>query len=195
MSHEGLAGVTLGRIAEEAGMSKSGIFAHFRSKEEVELGLLKHLAQSFDSLIVEPVMQAPEGLPRLQALVDLWFGWSARAGLPGGCPVAAAMFEIDDVEGPVRERVQEMERRWRGFLRQRVDEAVSSGHLRQNLDAKQFVWELCGIYLGHHVAQRFLRDAQAGQRADTAFRALLDRAGAASPKLRKPGASSKRIRP
>jgi len=86
------------------------------------------------------------------------------------------MFELDDVEGPVRDKVQRLEAEWRGVLAQLVREAVGTGELREDLDVEQFVWELCGIYLGHHVSTRFVRDPSADARGATAWAALLDRA-------------------
>ena len=182
MSQTGLEGVTLGVLADQVGMSKSGLFAHFRSKEEVQIRLLEHTAVVGAARIIAPSMKEPEGLPRLQALVKNWFGWAPRAGLPGGCPVAAGMFEFDDVEGPVRDKIVEMEAGWRGLLTKTIAEASSLGHLRRDLDAAQFVWELCGIYLSHHAAQRFLKSPDADRRAQTAFAALLERAAPAKPK-------------
>src|ERR1700732_1423568 len=99
MSQAGLANVTLGVLADQVGMSKSGLFAHFRSKEEVQIGLLRHMAPTATGRGGEPAMKAREGLPRLKALVRNWFGWAQRAGLPGGCPVAAGLFEFDGVGG------------------------------------------------------------------------------------------------
>jgi len=176
MSQSGLAGVTLGVLAEQVGMSKSGLFAHFRSKAEVQIGLLQYTAQFATAQVVQPAMNADEGLPRLKALVRHWFGWAQRAGLPGGCPVAAGLFEFDDVEGTVRNEILAMESQWRGLLKQLVQQAIERGHLRQDLDVEQFIWELCSIYLGHHAAHRFLRAADADRRANIAFQALLDRA-------------------
>jgi AcrR family transcriptional regulator len=176
MSQSGLAGVTLGVLADQVGMSKSGLFAHFRSKEDVQIELLTHMAEFATAHVVAPSMTAREGLPRLRALVRNWFGWAQRAGLPGGCPVAAGLFEFDDVEGRVRNKILAMEAQWRRLLTELVRRAVDLGHLRRDLDVDQFVWELCGIYLGHHAANRFLRAADADLRAQRAFRALLDRA-------------------
>ena len=176
MSQSGLSGVTLGVLADQVGMSKSGLFAHFRSKEDVQIELLTHMAEFASAHVVRPSMTATEGLPRLHALVRNWFGWAQRAGLPGGCPVAAGLFEFDDVEGRVRNKILEMEGQWRQLLTELVQRAVELGHLRRALDVDQFVWELSGIYLGHHAAHRFLRSADADARAQTAFRALLDRA-------------------
>ena len=176
LSREGMAGVTLGQMAERVGMSKSGLFAHFRSKDDVQIGLLDYVERFAAPHVIEPAMREPEGLLRLTAFVRHWLGWSRRAGLPGGCPVAAAMFEMDDVEGPVRDKVVAMEAAWRGLLGQLVRQAVARGDLSDDLDVDQFVWELCGIYLGHHTASRFLRHADADARAWTAFEAILERA-------------------
>jgi len=175
MSKVGLGGVTLGVLADRVGMSKSGLFAHFKSKDQVQIGLLEHTLQVGEKEFVQPAMCAPEGLPRLKALVSHWLGWTKRAGLPGGCPVAAAMFELDDVEGPVRDWVLAQENRWRSFLKQLVEEAVSRGHFRKDLDADQFVWELTGIYLAHHSAYRFVKSADADRRAGAAFEGLVAR--------------------
>jgi AcrR family transcriptional regulator len=176
ISQSGLNGVTLGVLAEQVGMSKSGLFAHFRSKESVQVELLTHMAEFARARIVDPAMRVDEGLPRLRELVRHWFGWAQRAGLPGGCPVAAGFFEFDDVEGEVRNKILEMEGEWRRLLIGLVSRAAELGHLRRDLDVEQFVWELCGIYLGHHTAHRFLRAADADARAKTAFDALLARA-------------------
>jgi AcrR family transcriptional regulator len=176
MSQSGLAGVTLGVLADQVGMSKSGLFAHFRSKEDVQIELLSHMAQFATARVVEPSMTASEGLPRLRALVRNWLGWAQRAGLPGGCPVAAGLFEFDDIEGRVRNKILEMEAQWRRLLTELVARAVELRHFRRDLDVHQFVWEICGTYLGHHAAHRFLRASDADARAEAAFQALLDRA-------------------
>ena len=176
MSQAGLNGVTLGVLADRVRMSKSGLFAHFRSKEAVQIELLNHMNEFATERVVRPSLAAAEGLPRLHALVRNWFGWAQRAGLPGGCPVAAGLFEFDDVEGAVRNKILEMESAFRTMLIELVRRAIELGHLRHDLDVEQFVWELCGIYLSHHAAHRFLRSADADRRAQTAFEALLARA-------------------
>ena len=121
-------------------------------------------------------MQAPAGLSRLRTLIDLWLGWTARAGLSGGCPVAAGLFELDDAEGLVRDHLAEMEIWWRSLLSTLVTEAVDSGELRADLDRDQLVWELCGVYLSHHASSRFLHDPAADARAQRAIDALIQRA-------------------
>lgn len=175
MSQAGLEGVTVGVLAARAGMSKSGMFAHFRSKEEMQIGLLDASAATAQAVVVAPAMKAAPGLPRLRSLINHWFGWTRRAGLPGGCPVAAGLFEFDDQEGPVRDKILALEAEWRTLLKGLVTDAVDRGHLRKDLDADQFVWELCGIYLAHHTSDRFLRAPDAGRRAKTAVAALIER--------------------
>src|SRR5713101_2781587 len=129
MSQSGLGGVTLGVLAEQVGMSKSGLFAHFRSKEDAQIELLSHTGEFASAHVIEPSLTAGEGLPRLRALVRNWFGWARRAGLPGGCPVAAGLFEFDDVEGRVRNKILEMEGQWRRLLTELVQRAVELGQL------------------------------------------------------------------
>lgn len=177
MSTAGLSGLTLGVLAEKTQMSKSGLFAHFKSKEEVQLALLDQTASVGQRIVVAPAMLVPEGLERLEAVVHRWLGWTVTAGLQGGCPVAAGMFELDDLDGRVRERLLAMEQQWRTFLKGLVEQAVARRELRSDLDTDQFVWELCGIYLGHHVSRRFVRDPQADERAHRAFQTLV-RSGA-----------------
>jgi AcrR family transcriptional regulator len=176
LSKSGLGGVTVGALAELTGMSKSGLFAHFGSKDELQISLLERSTEIAGRFVVGPAMAAPEGLPRLKALVQNWLGWSKKAGLDGGCPVAAGLFELDDSEGPVRDRLLQMEKTWRDLLVQLVRRAMELDHLRKDLDVDQFVWELCGIYLSHHASARFVRDRKADARAGIAFDALLVRA-------------------
>ena len=186
-ARQGLAGVTLGVLAEQVGMSKSGLFAHFGSKEDVQLGLLEEAARVVETTFVAAAMAKPPGLPRLKKLFDGWLGWSEKAGLRGGCPIAAGMFELDDadLEDPVRQQLLRMEKDWRAFLVKLTREAMDKGELRRDLDAEQFVWELCGIYLVHHTSYRFIQDRLAAQRATRAFRGLLLRSSGRRPPAKK----------
>jgi AcrR family transcriptional regulator len=182
LARSGFAGVTLGVLATQTGLSKSGLFAHFGSKTEVQLRLLDETAETARKTVVEPAMKAAEGLPRLRAVVERWLGWSEKAGLGGGCPVTGGFFEFDDApdEDPVRQRLIAMEAEWRAFLSELAAAAVKAGELRKGLDVDQFVWELCGIYLSHHVSYRFADDPLATKRAHTAFAELVNRSRAHS---------------
>jgi AcrR family transcriptional regulator len=175
LSTSGFAGVTIGLLADQVGMSKSGLFAHFKSKDEIDIGLLEKMVEVANKTVVVPAMRAQQGLPRLTALVENWFGWSTKAGLIGGCPAAAGMFELDDVEGPVREKLLELEKQWNEALKQFIAEAIATGELRNDLDIDQFIWELMGFYLNHHASRRFMRTRDANKRARQAFQGLIDR--------------------
>jgi AcrR family transcriptional regulator len=172
-SLQGLAGVSLAPLADRAKLSKSGLFAHFRSKEALQLKLLETAEGLFKSAVIEPARAAPQGLPRLEALFERWLGWSGRAGLPGGCPFAGAASDYDDRDGPVRERLVASQREWLGILRKAVDDCVTRGDLRPETDSAQLAYEICGIYLMHQFASRLLRNAQATARARTAFERLI----------------------
>src|ERR1700723_741213 len=109
LSKSGLGGLTLGILAEQVDMSKSGLFAHFGSKDELQIRLLDRTAELAGRAVIAPAMAASEGLPRLNALVQHWLRWTQRAGLDGGCAVAAGLFELDDQEGPVRDHLLTLE--------------------------------------------------------------------------------------
>ncbi len=195
LSESGFAQVTVGLLAQRTGMSKSGLFAHFGSKEEVQLGLMEETVRMSSICFVEPAMQHAPGLERLRSLVYGWLGWTGKAGLPGGCPIAAGLFELDDVaeSDPVRQRLLSLEEQWRELLVSTTAEAVASGELATDLDLDQFVWELCGIYLNHHVSERFLHDPAAKTRAQSAFEALVERSiPKTKPATRKKPVRSKR---
>ena len=182
LSASGFAGVTIGVLANHVGMSKSGLFAHFKSKEDIDIALLERMVDVGREHVVVPAMRAQEGLSRLTALVENWFGWSTKAGLVGGCPAAAGMFELDDVEGPVRDKLLELEKQWDKILKQFIVESIATGDLRQDLDIDQFIWELMGFYLNHHASRRFMRNRDANMRARKAFQGLIDRSRAMGSK-------------
>lgn len=198
MSTSGIEGITLGVLADKTGLSKSGLFAHFGSKEEVQLGLLERMALTAQSIVVAPAMLGPEGLPRLKAVIQNWLGWTTKAGLSGGCPVAAGMFELDDLGSAVRDRLLVMESSWREFLKSLTTAAVERKELRSDLDIEQFVWELCGIYLSHHASYRFVRDPNADARALKAFDRLVKNAlpprAVKTSKRRKAQVTDRRVR-
>jgi AcrR family transcriptional regulator len=174
VSQRGLAGVSLSDLAERAELSKSGLFAHFRSKEDLQLELLRAAEDALRREVIIPAMAAAAGLPRLRTFMARMLGWATRAGLPGGCPLYSAAFELDDAEdGPVRDFLAASHRDWCALLTSVVREAVELGHLRDDLDPALFAWQINGIYLAHHVSQRLTRDPESDARAHTAFEALI----------------------
>src|SRR5262249_23206220 len=166
LSKSGLAGVTLGVLAAQTGLSKSGLFAHFKSKEEVQLQLLDETTRIAQVIVLEPAMNAAPGLTRLRVLFEHWLGWSEKAGLGGGGAVAGGFFELDDApeSDPVRQRLAAMELEFRPLLIAITADAIARGELRPDLDSAQFVWEIGGIYLHHHVSYRFIHDPLATTR-------------------------------
>jgi AcrR family transcriptional regulator len=169
----GLEGITIGRLAEDLSLSKSGLFAHFQSKEALQLQVMEFAASRFVDAVVKTALRAPRGEPRVRALFDHWLAWPQRSGLPGGCFFVAASVELDDRPGPVRERLVRMQRDWLDTLAQAVRIAVSEGHFQKDVDPDQLAYEMYGIMLVTHHATRLLQDGTAGARAREAFERLL----------------------
>lgn len=170
-SQVGLTGLTIGALAERTQLSKSGLFAHFRSKEALQLQVLENAAAGFRQAVVVPALGTPRGEPRLRELIDRWFVWT-RA-LPGGCPFVAASFELDDQPGPVRDYLVQNERDWFDTLVRVVQSGVAEGHFREDTDAEQFAQDLDGILLAFHRRSRLLLDPRAEDRARRGFEALI----------------------
>lgn len=183
-SHVGLKGITIGTLADALAMSKSGLFAHFRSKEQLQVDVLVHAADLFTISVVQPALKEPRGLARLRALCERWLGWDGYAdyAMPGGCIFIAASMEYDDEpDGPVRNRLVEQQAQWFDSMEMVIRGAVREGQLRDDLDTLQFAHELNGIMLGHHFAARLLRDESAHARALTALERLVDSARPPAP--------------
>jgi AcrR family transcriptional regulator len=169
----GLEGLTIGRLAEDLHMSKSGLFAHFRSKEALQLAALGLARGRMIEQVVRPALAAPRGEPRVRALFSGWLEWERSPGLPGGCPFMAASFELDDRPGPVREFVVQALRDWRDVLAGAARIAVKEGDFRPDLDPDQFAYDCQGIGLAFVHASRLFRDPRARSHADLAFEALV----------------------
>ena len=175
----GLEGVTIGRLADDLGMSKSGLFAHFRSKEGLQIEILRLAAARMVDDVVKPALTAPRGEPRVRALFERWLAWEQSPSLPGGCPFVTASFELDDRPGPVRDYVVQTLRDWRDTFAGAARIAVQEGHFRRDFDCEQFAHDCYGIGLAFVHASRLMGDPKARDRADAAFEALLRAARAA----------------
>ncbi|WP_404384385.1 TetR/AcrR family transcriptional regulator [Knoellia locipacati] len=175
-SHVGLKGITIGTLADSLSMSKSGLFAHFRSKEQLQVDVLDYAAELFTMCVVQPALKEPRGLERLRTLVELWLGWDGYAdyAMPGGCVFISAAMEYDDEpDGPVRDRLVAQQEQWFDSMERVIRGAVREGQLREDLDVLQFAHELNGLMLGHHFAARLLRDPAARDRAYAALDRLI----------------------
>lgn len=172
----GMEGLTIGRLAADLGMSKSGLFAHFRSKDALQVAVLDMAAQRFIEHVVRPALAAPRGEPRVRAVFERWFAWEQSPPLPGGCPFIAASFELDDRPGPARDYLVQSERDWTDVLINVARTAVQEGHFRPDLDVEQFAHDVRGIILAYCQVSRLLADPQARARAERAFEALVQTA-------------------
>jgi AcrR family transcriptional regulator len=171
--HVGLEGLSIGTLATEVGMSKSGLFAHFGSKEGLQIALLEHAAAEFVDSVVRPALRAPRGEPRLRALYQNWLHWATENLATGGCLFSAAAWEFDDRPGPVRDRLAAILRDWVTALERAVRISIEEGHLRRDLDATELAQHIHSLQLGMHLHTRLFRDAGARERAEHAFDRLL----------------------
>jgi AcrR family transcriptional regulator len=184
-SRLGLEGLTIGSLADATGMSKSGLFAHFGSREELQLAVLEHAAKLYGEKVFIPVLKIERGLPRLRALFERWMDWALESGLPGGCIMISAAIEYDDRPGPIRDAAIENQHRGNAITQKAVRLAIEEGHLSPDTDPEQISFEMLGIVLASHNHRRLLGDKEARKRALTAFDQLVSRhAVAASPARR-----------
>ena len=174
-SKAGLEGLSIGGLAKKVAMSKSGLFAHFDSKEELQLQVLRKAAERFVETVLVPAVRRPRGLPRVRALFDNWLAWSRSNFLPGGCLFLATASELDDRPGPLRDFLVEAQRHWLDALATAARIARDEGHLRADLDVDQFAYEFFSIILAHHHFDRLLRDPDTDDRCRRAFEDLLRR--------------------
>jgi len=175
-SQVGLEGLSVGRLAEDLGLSKSGLFAHFQSKQALQVQTLELAAQRFVELVVSPALRAARGEPRVRALFERWLEWPQAFAQPGGCVFVAAAAELDDQPGPARELLVKLQKDWLEGLATAARSGVREGHFRRDLDVEQFAFEEYGLMLVTHQAWRLLADKQAFKRARRGFDSLIERA-------------------
>jgi AcrR family transcriptional regulator len=175
-SEVGLEGVTIGRLAASLELSKSGLFAHFQSKETLQVAILDRAAERFVEAVVRPALAAPRGEPRVRAIFERWLRWPQVVPQPGGCIFVQAATELDDRPGPARERLVQLQRDWLEVIATTIRGARDAGQLRRDADPVQLAFELYGVMLVTHHASRLLRDPRAQDRARRAFERLLDSA-------------------
>jgi len=170
----GFEGLSIGKLAKTAEMSKSGLFAHFESKEDLQLEVLRTAAIHFLNTVVSPSLRQPRGEPRVRALFDRWVDWDAMR--KGGCPFVAASHELDDRSGRLRDALVSVQRDWFDTLATAVRIGVDEGHFRDDLDAEQMAFEIYGAGMAFHLFHRLMRDPKARERTMAAFEQLLIRA-------------------
>ena len=172
-SQFGLEGLSIGGLASGLNLSKSGLFAHFQSKEALQMQVLDAAAMVFVESVIRPALKEPRGEPRIRGLFENWLKWAHSKNNPGGCIFVAAAAELDDRPGPVREHLLRISKDWLNTRVRIGMTGVETGFFRPNTDTEQFAHDLYGIMLAYHHAARLLRDNKAEIRARNAFENLL----------------------
>jgi AcrR family transcriptional regulator len=180
-SEVGLEQVSIGALAERTHLSKSGLFAHFQSKEALELAIIDHAAELFVRDVVSPALKAPRGEPRVRALLDRWLGWSRDQAMPGGCVFVTSISNAGKLPEPVRQRLEQTQQDWVDALAMAVRIAVTEGHFRSDLDPAQLAHELLSVAYGHHLVARVLGARATDERWRAATEHLLLDARAPHP--------------
>ena len=172
----GLEGLSIGAVAGAMHMSKSGVFAHFGSRDELQLSVVREYFRRFDEEVFKPVLQEPKGLPRVRALFANWMQRVA-VELKSGCIFISGAVEFDDRPGPVRDALATAVQTWMSAMRRSVVLAREAGHLKADADEHQIVFEIHGLILALHYETRFLKTPGSLQRALLAFDEILARYG------------------
>jgi AcrR family transcriptional regulator len=172
-SARGFESLTIGSLAERTGLSKSGLFAHFGSKLDLQVAALDEAARQFTEQVFLPALKAPRGLKRLRALFENWITWPQRARLPGGCPIDAATREYNHQPGAMRDAVIERQSLLDRELSKTVKLAIESGELAADTDPAEVAFGMLGIILVFYRSELSLGTEEAGRRARTAFERLL----------------------
>ncbi len=173
-SQIGLEGLSIGALAEVTGMSKSGVFAHFGSREELQISVIREYHDRFEAEVFYAAMQKPRGVPRLQAMFDNWMVQTS-AEIDSGCIYISGAVEFDDRTGPVRDALASSVATWQTALRRAVELAQAEGQLSRQADAHQIAFEIHGLILALHYEARFLRNPTATGRARQGFSHILSR--------------------
>lgn len=168
-SMEGLNALSIGRLAKSVKLSKSGLFAHFNSKEALQRQVLERATEAFTRAIIRPAIKKERGIARLRAMFDNWLRWANTGGLPGGCIFVGASVELDDKPGPLRDYLVKTQRDWIGILARATAISVEEGHLPPDTSPEQMAFEIYGVMLSFHMYRRLLGDSRARSKAKAAF--------------------------
>jgi len=173
-TEEGLEPLSIGRLADATEMSKSGLFAHFGSKEDLQLATVDHAASLFVAEVIAPAREAPKGVARVWALCDSMLDYAEQQVFPGGCFFAATSFEFNNRPGPVRDRIVEMVGTWLSYLEHAVEQAQEAGELDQSLSAREIAFQLDSFAQAANAQYQMFRDEQVFAEARRAVRERLE---------------------
>ncbi len=175
----GLEGLSIGALAEVTQMSKSGVFAHFGSREELQISVIREYFSRFEDEVFAPAMQASRGLPRLQTLFRNWMN-RTTVEIDSGCLFISGAVEFDDRPGPVRDALAGSVKTWLAAMHRAVLQSIEMAHLRADADASQISFEIHALILALHYEARFLKTPGSIARAHAAFDNILARYGSAT---------------
>ena len=178
----GLEDMSIGKLAKATGLSKSGLFAHFNSKENLQTQVVQWVAEMFTEQVMLPAFNEPRGIPRIRGVFENWKDWIEGDSLPGGCIMIASSTEFDDKPGAVRDEIVGMMSDLLQSLTRTARIAIEEGHFKADSDPKQFAFEFESLLHGYHLLQRLLKDPDARKRSDTAFERLIESYQAELPK-------------
>ena len=167
-THVGVEGLSIGALAEAMQMSKSGVFAHFGSREELQISVVREYHNRFEDEVFKPALKKPRGLPRLRALFDNWMQRTS-VEIDSGCIYISGAVEFDDRPGPVRDALVDTVMTWHAAMKRAIAQAKAEGHLRANVDEDQTLFEIHGLILALHYEARFLRTPGSIERAHQGF--------------------------
>src|SRR5579863_9141218 len=179
-SVEGLEGLTIGRLASVLRISKSGLFAHFGSKEDLQCAVVEEARQIFVETVVRPAYQF-QGLQRLRALCENWLAYGEERVFPGGCFFSAASLEFDDRPGRVRDQIVELMKKWLGGLEHAAREAQLAGEIKKEADVRQLAFEIQALAMGANWSSRLFRDPNAYRLVRGAILQRIDQATESMP--------------
>ena len=189
-SHMGLEGLSIGALAEVTQMSKSGVFAHFGSREELQIAVIREYHARFEDEVFFPAVREARGLPRLRALFENWIR-RVSIELDSGCIYISGAVEFDDRPGPVRDALASMVRAWQAALERAIRLSIDEGHLRTDTDSLQMLFEIHGLILALHHDARFLRLPGAVDRARAGFDRIVTLYMVAAPEPKKARATTR----
>ena len=189
----GLEGLSIGAVAEITQMSKSGVFAHFGSREELQISVVREYHARFEQEVFFPAIQAPRGLPRLRAMFANWMKRTSTE-IDSGCIYISGASEFDDRPGPVRDALVDSVSIWQAAVYQAIVLAKAEGHLQPDADERQMAFEVHGLILALHYEARFLRVAGSIDRANIGFDNILARSATADAPPPAPASAGRRLK-
>lgn len=170
----GLESLSIGELAKSVGMSKSGLFSHFKSKEKLQIMVMDYAAENFTLRVIKPALKEERGIPRIEAIMKNWQRWSGTY-LPGGCPFLSAIVEFDDRPGKVRDRIKYLQQTMVDTFSKSFEIAKEEGHIIKDADHDQLGYEIYANMISFHIYNRLLKDKKADKKFETMFSSTLDK--------------------